>query len=674
MRIWSLSDDGRRLAANGPRLAPVALLEGHEAAVTCVVFSSDGLLLASGSNDTTVIIWDLAEGYSLRQRLQGGHPAAVLSVAWNPSAAPDGSLSIASGDSEGTALLWTGISPTGPAQPSRYLNVNASSTGQRAHMGAVTGVGWLPYFDADAFSVKQLLVTASADRKARLWTVPAAEQQQQGFSVFETLTHTVPVLSLDICNFGEGVTYVVTGTASALIWLNAFGADGVRVSRNVLPAHDGNTVEAIACSRAADSFLLASAASGSSGDRVSLLRDMKDPMSSDYSPAPSSGASWSADGSLIALTSAASPGSFRIWELGKPLEEQPGPVTLSEEDSSDGGGGPAIAFSPSSTDKSWLAVADGDKVRLYDYAAKTFKPQALEGAHSSPIAPSEAAVIQCIAWDPSSGALATAGSDNHIAVWVSPLQQQNNSAAEGPTLRWFAHKGSINALSFSPAVGIGIPGLLLASASSDSTVAVWDAATGEKLHVLVGHLMYVDALAWSPGSSDLLASGSKDGTTRIWDLKSGTSTVLRGSSSPVTSVSWAPAAPGKGNEGSSIAASSMDGSFRIWDPEEAKVKVILDQFHESVLCSHFWPLDNNRLVTCTAGGTTMWSDLTRSLEDWGSVLDGHHFGDSTLLATDLREWQMTDAYGVLNYTDDRPQRPLGSSANRGYQPYKPNPR
>jgi WD40 repeat protein len=38
----------------------VATLEGHESAITCLAFSPDGKTLATGSQDTTVLLWDLS--------------------------------------------------------------------------------------------------------------------------------------------------------------------------------------------------------------------------------------------------------------------------------------------------------------------------------------------------------------------------------------------------------------------------------------------------------------------------------------------------------------------------------------------------------------------------------------------------------------------------------------
>jgi WD40 repeat protein len=67
--------------------------------VFSVAFSPDGKLLASGSEDDTVKLWDVASGREL-QTLRG-HAGNVSSVAFSP----DGKL-LASGSSDGIIRLW----------------------------------------------------------------------------------------------------------------------------------------------------------------------------------------------------------------------------------------------------------------------------------------------------------------------------------------------------------------------------------------------------------------------------------------------------------------------------------------------------------------------------------------------------------------------------------------
>src|SRR5258705_6337449 len=94
-------------------------------------------------------------------------------------------------------------------------------------------------------------------------------------------------------------------------------------------------------------------------------------------------------------------------------------------------------------------------------------------------------------------------------------------------------------------------GGLLASASRDKTIKLWDPHTGECLRTLEGHSFSVISVAFSPDGG-LLASGSWDGTIKLWDPHTGEHLrTLEGHSSEVTSVAFSP-------DGGLLASASRD--------------------------------------------------------------------------------------------------------------------
>jgi WD40 repeat protein len=75
------------------------------------------------------------------------------------------------------------------------------------------------------------------------------------------------------------------------------------------------------------------------------------------------------------------------------------------------------------------------------------------------------------------------------------------------------HNGKIRAIKFSP------DSKILATASGDNTILLWDPTTGKQLGPpLTGHRRPVVALAFRPDGK-LLASGSEDKSVVLWDVE-----------------------------------------------------------------------------------------------------------------------------------------------------------
>ena len=122
-------------------------LEGHTNSVHTIVFSPDGKLVASGSHDRTVQLWDSATG--LARRTLEGHTGGVGTIAFSP----DGKL-VASGSYDKTVRLWD--SATGEAW--------------RTLEGHTNGVGTI-VFSPDG----KLVASGSYDKTVRLWDSATGE-------------------------------------------------------------------------------------------------------------------------------------------------------------------------------------------------------------------------------------------------------------------------------------------------------------------------------------------------------------------------------------------------------------------------------------------------------------------------------------------------------------------
>ncbi|XP_033733128.1 WD repeat, SAM and U-box domain-containing protein 1-like [Pecten maximus] len=107
--------------------------------------------------------------------------------------------------------------------------------------------------------------------------------------------------------------------------------------------------------------------------------------------------------------------------------------------------------------------------------------------------------------------LATCGQDSLVKLWVFHTQMGSRTVDLTTIHTMVGHSGPVMCCCFSP------NGQLLASASIDKTIRLWDPATGSSLHIISGHSRYVTSCAFS-SDSQLLASGSNDKTVLVWKI------------------------------------------------------------------------------------------------------------------------------------------------------------
>ncbi|CAG9462450.1 unnamed protein product [Pedinophyceae sp. YPF-701] len=247
--------------------------------------------------------------------------------------------------------------------------------------------------------------------------------------------------------------------------------------------------------------------------------------------------------------------------------------------------------------------------------------------------------VSTIAWSPDGEHLATGAHDGLGRIW-------SRSGELLHTLE--SHGGAVLAVRYNHA------GDMVATASVDKTVVVWDAATGalrqkfethtggvmaldwlsndtlatagsdRAIHVVqvggtgtprttfLGHKDDVTELACSP-SRTLLASASEDSCARVWRLlpreengaegagSAAAPVVLKGHTRGVQCVAWQPAAALRGradatDEGLLVATSSMDHGVRVWRASSGECVHAL-QAHAGAVHSVAWSPDGRWLVS-----------------------------------------------------------------------------
>ncbi|KAG8765438.1 hypothetical protein FRC12_007490 [Ceratobasidium sp. 428] len=575
----SVSPDGR-LVASGSGDNSVCIwdahtgqivagpLTGHTRYVYSVAFSPDGARVASGSSDKTLRIWDTKTGQLVAGPLEG-HTNFIRSVAFSP----DGRR-IASGADDRTVRIWDADSGKACTRPCS------------GHSDAVRSVAYSP----DG----RHLVSGSDDCSIRIWDAQTGELRLGPLE-----GHTDWVWSVTYSPDGSRIASgsgdltirvwdshsgdMVAGPFEAhtdVVYSVAYSPDGAHIVSSshdhtirIWDAHTGQTVAG------------------------PLRGHTKQVYAAVYMP----------DGNRI--VSCSPDRTIRIWDARTRRTRS----SLSERHTA---GVRSVAFSP---DGSRIVSGSEDcMVCIWDAQTGRRLVGPLNG-HTG--------YVFSVAFSPSGDRVASASGDQTIRVWDAQSGRMTTDLMKG-------HNGEINALAFSP------DGCHLASGSDDRTVRVWDAQSGSMiLGPFTGHTHWVLSVAYSPDGGRIV-SCSADRTVRVWDAQSGAILAgpFKGHTKQVNSVSYSP-------DGSRILSGSDDHTIRIWDAETGHSVLGPLAGHTNIVWSAMYSPDGRYIVSGSFDETIrIWDAETgdaltgpfRAHTDW--VVSVTFSPDSRLIASSSQDF------------------------------------
>jgi WD40 repeat protein/serine/threonine protein kinase/Tfp pilus assembly protein PilF len=408
------------------------------------------------------------------------------------------------------------------------------------HGGKVTHAGFSP----DG----RLAVTASEDRTARVWSIPAGEPQspwlQHGGAVLHADLGPDGRLALTACADGEARVWE-WASGSLLFSLRhegavaraSFSPDGARI---VTASRDGT----------------GGLWSAGTGERIAVLKH----------EGPLSHAAMIRDGGLAVTCGADA--TARLWDgrtgAGLSVLKHEGPVHHA-------------AFSP---DGAFLATAGGGRgVRVWRADASGRLERTIDDPHE----------FHHVTFSPDGLHLFAVGERRKGRIW-----RWGTGEAVTP---YIVHRYGVDRAEFSP------DGRAVLTASRGGAVGIWSVRTGQPLHQSLFHATYVRSAAFGP-EGNLVLTACDDGTARLWDLARGEPRLppLEHEGSALN-VRFSP-------DGQRLFTGGADGKVRIWnaatgEPWRAPLH------HGGMLLWIDVSRDGSRIATSSQNGTvSIWEAIS----------------------------------------------------------------
>ncbi len=211
--------------------------------------------------------------------------------------------------------------------------------------------------------------------------------------------------------------------------------------------------------------------------------------------------------------------------------------------------------------------------------------------------------IYAIALSSNDRLLASGHEDQTIKLWDFNAQTLTATSNPQPFRVLRGHTGRIFSIAFAPQPDANHSAdSILASASADRTIKLWNSHTGQCLRTLHGHTSWVWAIAFHP-DGDRLASASYDHAIKLWDVNTGDClNTLKDHTSCVLSVAFSP-------DGQWLVSGGYDQTIKLWHLKTGQCLTTLKAHLNRVWAVAFSP-DSDSFATGGDDGTIKFWDTS----------------------------------------------------------------